>query len=46
MKIEHFDDIAAWQLAPVCRRTGRREFARKVYRKYKEHKATNRELRT
>jgi len=43
MKIEHFEDIKAWQLAPVRRRTGRRELARKVYRKYEEHKATNRE---
>jgi hypothetical protein len=25
-------DIEAWQLAPACRRTGRRELARKVYR--------------
>jgi four helix bundle protein len=33
MKIERFEDIIeAWQLAPVCRRTGRRELTRKVYR--------------
>ena len=44
MKIEHFENIEAWQLAPVRRRTGRRELARKVYRKYEELKATNREL--
>ena len=31
MKIERFEDIEAWQLAPVCRRTGRRELTRKVY---------------
>jgi len=32
MKIERFEDIEAWQLALVCRRTGRRELTRKVYR--------------
>jgi len=32
VKIEHFEDIEAWQLPPVYRRTGRRELARKVYR--------------
>ena len=32
MKTERFEDIEAWQLAPVCRRTGRRELTRKVYR--------------
>jgi len=43
MKIEHFENIEAWQPAPVRRRTGRREVAPKVCRKYEEHKATNRE---
>jgi len=43
MKIEHFEDIEAWQPAPFRRRTGRRELARKVYRKYEKQKATNRE---
>jgi len=32
MKIERFEDIEAWQLALVCRRTGRRELTRQVYR--------------
>ena len=32
MKIERFEDSEAWQLALVCRRTGRRELTRKVYR--------------
>jgi hypothetical protein len=35
MKIEHFKDIEALQLAPVCRCAGMREFARKVYLKYR-----------
>jgi len=37
MKIEHFEHVEAWQPAPVRRHTGRRELARKVYRKYEEH---------
>jgi len=44
MKIEHFENIEVWQLAPFRRRTGRRELARKVYRKDEELKASNREL--
>jgi hypothetical protein len=32
MEIEHFEDIEAWQPTPVCRCTGKRELARKVYR--------------
>jgi hypothetical protein len=31
MKIERFEDIETWQLALVCRRTGRRELTRKMY---------------
>ena len=31
MKTERFEDIEVWQVAPVCRRTGRRELTRKVY---------------
>ncbi len=30
-ELERFEDIEAWQLAPVYRRTGRRELIRKVY---------------
>jgi four helix bundle protein len=31
MKIECFEDIETWQLALVCRRTGRRELTWKMY---------------